>query len=461
MASALDLPQAQAAPRRVRPYQLTIEAMEAKQAALNEEARMKRATEERLQAAADREAAAATAKQAQDALQAPLDIRKREMENAEAERKNRLSLAIGEATSRIAPQSFPGNADPAYAAGNPDRVPFHQLRPELQQRFVSAYGADVLPDVAKNWNETVAGMQPPPKAPAGMVEEQTITTSPEGKVSTTRSFKAPTGAQTGVTFENAEAAEKAGYNPEGADVLEDGRIRITKLARNDRSRQKLDVNQKNALSGAVSAANSLNTIADDYAQLDKEGKVGPVAGRWQAFKQGVGVGDRKYSEFGAQSGANLFTLARALQGAGVLTEQDIKRMETIVPTGTMNPEQFRGQLSGIRKIMLERLNAWKIVNARSMMPDELTQVNQVIGALSTDRAPGAAQQPPAAPAPTSTPQPTPAPTPAPAPAAPKAPTSPNSGTTQIPTGSRFMRDKQTGQVHVVAPDGKYLGILQQ
>ncbi len=199
-------------------------------------------------------------------------------------------------------------------------------------------------------------------------------------------------SQEGIFFPTLEAIEEAGLSSEGAIPLTTGGFRVDKVARNDISRRKLGVNEKNALTGAVTAAASLDSIEQEFDSLEKKGKVGPIRGRVESAKQAMGIGDREFTEFSAQTSGTLFNLARSLQGAGVLTEKDIQRMESIVPTGNMEKEQFAGQMAGVRSLMADKLRAWKIVNDESLSPEQRAQIDGILTRIDSK-----ATKPPAQP----------------------------------------------------------------
>lgn len=269
------------------------------------------------------------------------------------------------------------DADPAVKG-----KAFNELPAYARQNQVDPY-PDIADTAAEDWNATQRELTGNQFLGLPQVSEgESVQRDPKGGVTIQRSVREvkPT-ENTGKVFPSVAAAEAELGNVEGAEYLPDGSVRVTKVARDDISRRKLGVNEKNAFTGAVTAAQTLDNIESDYAKLDKAGKVGPLAGRFEGLKQKAGYGDQAYSEFAAQVGGNLFNLARSLQGAGVLTEQDVKRMESIVPTGNMNAAQFKGQLAGVRALMAEKLNAWKIVNEEAMNPQQRQEFDAILSRI--------------------------------------------------------------------------------
>lgn len=265
--------------------------------------------------------------------------------------------------------------------------PWHETPEHIRARFIGQqpYNPEVTTTIPKRWNEslpTVTGKIP---GIDGM-EEAAVQVTQDGSI--TRQYARPK-PQEGRVYPSLEAIEEDGISTEGAIPLPSGGYRVEKVARNDISRRKLGVNEKNALTGAVTAAASLDNIEKEFDVLEKKGKTGPIVGRFNEAKQAIGYGDEDFSAFNAQTSGNLFNLARSLQGAGVLTEQDILRMEKIVPTGKMDKAQFRGQMAGIRSLMAEKIKAWKIVNDESLAPEQREQVDSILTRIET----GAAKDP--------------------------------------------------------------------
>lgn len=150
--------------------------------------------------------------------------------------------------------------------------------------------------------------------------------------------------------------------------------------------QKLTDSQKQALGAAAKAAGQLNGIMTRYDELEKAGKVGPVAGRIQSGKEAIGVGDKDFATFNSLVQGNLFNMARALQGAGVLTEKDIQRMEKVAPSGNMSRDQFEGKLDAVKLLMLQQAENWKLMNAGAMDESQGKLVDGIISQLGGDPA---------------------------------------------------------------------------
>lgn len=167
-----------------------------------------------------------------------------------------------------------------------------------------------------------------------------------------------------------------------------------RLEQGNRGKTKaLSDGERNALLSAAGSVRTLNNAITDYDKLNKSGlsmgavsvaggQVGPLAGRASAVKSWLGIGNEEFEKFNTQLQANLFTTARSLQGAGVLTEQDIKRMEAIAPTGKISRDAFLGKLNGMREVMLNRLLPFKQFNYERLSDDEKMALDSAIEELS-------------------------------------------------------------------------------
>lgn len=185
----------------------------------------------------------------------------------------------------------------------------------------------------------------------------------------------------------------------GASQLEGqkqaGRETLGEIARKKETAAKpLSAQERSALFSLVGSKSLLGNALGDYDKLNEfqlslnpitafGGKVGPAAGRWEEFKSWAGYGDKDFKSFNARLRANLFQSARALQGAGVLTKDDILRMEEISPKTTEGREGFIGGVEGMRQIMLDRAEAFRDLNTSRMNPDELDALNEIINKLSS------------------------------------------------------------------------------
>ena len=190
--------------------------------------------------------------------------------------------------------------------------------------------------------EDARGNQQP--IPAGLAPSG-ASRGPDGKVAI--QYSAPTAAPTTGTITERDMAEK------GIDVTGIPREQWQSLLANklDPVRAKLDVQQKAALGGAAQAIPVMTSAMAEYDAI--AGSAGPVSGRVSAAREAMGFGSKEFATANAKLQGNLFNVARSLQGAGVLTEMDIKRMEQIAPSLKMNRDQFE-RMAGIERLRARR-----------------------------------------------------------------------------------------------------------
>lgn len=151
--------------------------------------------------------------------------------------------------------------------------------------------------------------------------------------------------------------------------------------------------ERNSLLSLSGQKGFLTDVLKDYDKLNEAtlsptligglgGKVGPIAGRVESVKNWLGIGDREFKSFNTRLRANLFQSARTLQGAGVLTEGDITRMEELSPTASDNRDSFIGGIEGMKDIMLNRATSFRDINYSRMNPDEKRALDDIIAKLS-------------------------------------------------------------------------------
>ena len=249
--------------------------------------------------------------------------------------------------------------------------------------------------------EDARGNQQP--IPAGLAPSG-ASRGPDGKVAI--QYSAPTAAPTTGTITERDMAEK------GIDVTGIPREKWQSLLANklDPVRAKLDVQQKAALGGAAQAIPVMTSAMAEYDAI--AGSAGPVSGRVSAAREAMGFGSKEFATANAKLQGNLFNVARSLQGAGVLTEMDIKRMEQIAPSLKMNRDQFEGKVNAVKQLMRERLIAWRELNDSALDESQRVLVEGLIkqtepaqpGAGTPQQPTQPPAQPNAAPAPAATPQ---------------------------------------------------------
>lgn len=139
---------------------------------------------------------------------------------------------------------------------------------------------------------------------------------------------------------------------------------------------KLSEDERKGLISAASQASTLPEILKSYDDLHKKNKAGVLAGKVQRGMQALGVGDAEFSEANARIMGNLFGLARALQGGGVLTETDIKRMEALVQPLSVGRGQFEGSLKGIARLMADKVKGFKKVRSAALDDETRQAIDQ-------------------------------------------------------------------------------------
>lgn len=207
----------------------------------------------------------------------------------------------------------------------------------------------------------------------------------------------------GLKFKNPEAARLAGYDPEAATVNPDGTITVTKFKSSGtdaKGRAKLNQAQETALTSASALSKSIDGLMERYDMLDKDGMAGPINGRIEKAKQGLGLGSEEGSKVQAEMNTALFRIARMLNGAGVLTDRDIARAEGVAPTITMTRGQFKGQLDAVKGVIKDGLETWIQNNAGKASDEQAALAKEAIASLTGQASPSkpASAQPAAAPA---------------------------------------------------------------
>lgn len=140
---------------------------------------------------------------------------------------------------------------------------------------------------------------------------------------------------------------------------------------------KLSEAENQFLSNAFTQSNSLNEIVQTYDDLAAKGKAGFVGGKKQAVRSFIGAGDEEFSQANARVKGNLFGLARSLQGAGVLTEKDIERMEALVPSLGVVRGQFVGSLKGVGQLMSDKIRGFKEARGAALDPASMQRIEQM------------------------------------------------------------------------------------
>lgn len=156
------------------------------------------------------------------------------------------------------------------------------------------------------------------------------------------------------------------------------------------SMKPLDAAERNSLLASVSSVGSIRQAMKEYNRLNAIGVVGGVVGPVARTRIGVAATvlpglfqvPRELAAFETVLKGNLFSYARALQGAGVLTEKDIERMEEITPTTRDDVLPFAGKLEGMRQIMYNKASTFFALNKARLAPDEIQILNRVIQDLS-------------------------------------------------------------------------------
>jgi len=302
---------------------------------------------------------------------------------------------------KAAPTGIPGLDDDEPAGDSPLLADMQAKKQALaiqRQQAQQSAAQEKRQQADYQREEQTRGNQQP--IPAGLAPSG-ASRSPDGKVAI--QYSAPTSAPTTGTITERDMAEK------GIDVTGIPREQWQSLLANklDPVRAKLDVQQKAALGSAAQAIPVMTSAMQEYDAI--AGSAGPVAGRVSAAREAMGFGSKEFATANAKLQGNLFNVARSLQGAGVLTEMDIKRMEQIAPSLKMSRDQFEGKVNAVKQLMRERLIAWRELNdsaldesQRALVEGLIKQTEPAQPGTGTPQQPTA--QPNAAPAPAATPQ---------------------------------------------------------
>lgn len=198
---------------------------------------------------------------------------------------------------------------------------------------------------------------------------------------------------------------------------DDGNVGVEEIPAPERTGKatpaKLSEGERNLLLSAGNQKYALRQAVEGYEKLSKtpvggvvgmanlglhpglQSSVGPYPTLANGINNFLGYGNKEVSAFNTEAKANLFNLARALQGAGVLTEQDVKRMEEIAPVGSQGREQFMGSVNGISNVMANRIKAFLDLNKARLSTDEeqilagvLQELESVKGGKSQEQSGG-------------------------------------------------------------------------
>lgn len=144
---------------------------------------------------------------------------------------------------------------------------------------------------------------------------------------------------------------------------------------------KLSEDEKKMLLAGVSQSKIIPGMVEEFKTLQKQGLAGPIAGKYQAGKAALGYGGTAFTQAQSKVKGNLFKLARALQGGGVLTEQDITRMEAIAPPLDVNEDQFIGGMRGVAELMNDNLRSFLELNGSRLDQEASESVTTSINQL--------------------------------------------------------------------------------
>jgi hypothetical protein len=171
-------------------------------------------------------AAQANTRAAADAARAPMiDARAAAQEQRESAAE---AARNEEALARVDAMRWTG--DTQY------QTPYHQAPPEARQHFFDAYSPIVAAKAPQIWNEAIVANTS--RIP-GIDPDAEVTVQQDEKGGISRVYRtAPAKEAEGLVFASPDAAEAAGFSAEGAEVLPNGSIRVTKMARVDKSRAK-------------------------------------------------------------------------------------------------------------------------------------------------------------------------------------------------------------------------------
>lgn len=189
---------------------------------------------------------------------------------------------------------------------------------------------------------------------------------------------------TGVTYPSIQAAKDAGVDPEGGKLHDDGTITIEKYkpgGLDAKGRAKITDSQKANLASAANLAKSMDGLMEDYDKMSEAKMAGPILGNFEKAKQKFGYGSEEGSRIASEMNTSLFRIARMLNGAGVLTDADIRRAENTAPTLTMDRPQFKGKLEAVKNTIKEGLETWLQTNAGQATNEQVELAKTAITSL--------------------------------------------------------------------------------
>lgn len=145
---------------------------------------------------------------------------------------------------------------------------------------------------------------------------------------------------------------------------------------------KLSEDEKKLLLSGVSQSKIIPGMVTEFRELEKANLAGPVAGKIQQARVALGYGGTEFTQAQSKIKGNLFKLARALQGGGVLTEGDINRMEEIAPPLDVQEAQFVGGMRGVAALMRDNLQTFVELNGGRLDSEALNGVTNAITELN-------------------------------------------------------------------------------
>ncbi len=191
----------------------------------------------------------------------------------------------------------------------------------------------------------------------------------------------------GVVFNTPKEAIDQGFDPTDAEVLPDGRLRITKFKASGmdiKGRSKITDTMRKELGSAANLVMDMAGLEDAHKQLYSEGKAGPIMGRYNEALANFGMGAGDFVETNGTLKVSNFRIARLLNGPGVLTDKDIERAQSLAPTLKETPESFAAKMRSVRKSLKTDISNWKLKNAETATPGLMQLADEALGALDRE-----------------------------------------------------------------------------
>lgn len=188
-------------------------------------------------------------------------------------------------------------------------------------------------------------------------------------------------------IQDKEEAQKISRERMEMDKKEEAR----RVEKQSFERGALKPEQAKELASIAANANAYDDIIKAYDDLSAKGMAGPVSGRKEGLKNMVGMGEKDFTREKVRLKAKLVQFARSLQGAGVLSNQDIDFAADLSPTLDVGRDQFIGATQGQAAYLLDQVKSSRETRSGVLTPENLKMYDKVIAIL--EKASGGAANP--------------------------------------------------------------------